>query len=247
MTQQLYSYFSQISHHVDEAISLIRQLNSRQCFDVDFLEHELIPALGLNNEALNEQPAELSDCFGKGLHLWQYPSQLSRYLVWLSHNAGYIKKYMEIGCRWGGTFILVSEWLQKIGAPLQQVIAVDPIEPTPFIRRYQEISEVPVIYINKLSTSSDFVEFSRQAGADMVFIDGDHSMKGVMFDHLLVRNKANIIIHHDIRSVSCPDTGLFWNYLKQAETDYDAFEFTNQYKSVGGSFLGIGVLRRINH
>ena len=35
-----------------------------------------------------------------------------------------------------------------------------------------------------------------------------------------------------------------WNYLKQAETDFNAWDFVQQYESVEGSFLGIGALKR---
>jgi cephalosporin hydroxylase len=67
----------------------------------------------------------LSNYFGFGLHIWQYPSQLARYLASLSLNCKEITCYVEIGCRWDGTFILVSEWLQKQGRNVNQLIGVD--------------------------------------------------------------------------------------------------------------------------
>lgn len=242
--QARYEYFEKISHAVDDAIRIIGDVKPADRFNVDFLEHELIPALGLNNEALREQPPELEAYFGKGLHLWQYPSQLSRYLVWLAYNAKDIRSYMEIGCRWGGTFILVSEWLKKIGTKLDVTIAVDPIEPTPFIKRYMEVSDTPVIYHKALSTSPEFLTQFALAGPEFVFIDGDHSMRGVMFDHLTARRSARIIAHHDVSSQACPDTTLFWSYAKAAESEFDSAEFTQQYPSVGASYLGIGVMKR---
>jgi hypothetical protein len=56
---------------VQSAIDVFGGLSAQQSFDVSFLEHELIPALGLNDEVLHEQPPEFSASFGRGLHLWQ--------------------------------------------------------------------------------------------------------------------------------------------------------------------------------
>jgi hypothetical protein len=244
--EKLYAYYENISTSVDETIAKVRELEKSKCFDIDFLEHSFIPSLGLNNEMLNEQPKELEPYFGKGLHLWQYPAQLARYLVWLAHNGREIKNYTEIGCRWGGTFILVNEWLKKIGAPLEFSLAIDPIEPTPFIKRYIDISDRPVHYMMNLSTSHKVADYFSYFNPDMVFIDGDHTLMGVMNDHLLVREKARIIVHHDIYSQACPDTTLFWNYIKQAESEFSATQFIDQYESVNGHFLGIGALKRKN-
>lgn len=239
-----YQYYASISASVDKAIDTIRNLPLSKCYEVDFIQKQLIPELGLNDEFLEQQPNELSAYFGKGLHLWQYPSQLARYLVWLTHNARQIHNYTEIGCRWGGTFILVNEWLKRIGAPLEFSLAIDPITPTPFIEKYREISSTPVHYIQNLSTSGQVGEYLRSFKPEMVFVDGDHSLQGVMFDHLLVRKRADIIVHHDVSSQACAGTTVFWNYVKQAESDFEAWEFTQQYESVAGNFLGIGVLKR---
>jgi cephalosporin hydroxylase len=244
MEADRYEYYSQIVDAVESTIRNIQGLDRKKCFDTQYLEKTFIPEIGLNNEFLHEQPAELSAYFGKGLHLWQYPSQMSKYLVWLAHNAKHIRKYMEIGCRWGGMFIVISEWLKKIGAPLECAIALDPIEPTPFIEKYIEISDIPVVYLQSLSNSKEAVEYVETARPDMLFIDGDHSINAVMFDHILARKTSNIIVHHDICSQACPGSTLFWSYLRQAETDFEHFEFIDQYPSVNGNFLGIGVLKR---
>lgn len=243
--QEKYQHYETLVGEVENTIAKIKALPIAKCYDTHFLETEFIPSLGLNNEYLEQQPAELSPYFGKGLHLWQYPSQLSRYLVWLAHNAREIRTFSEIGCRWGGTFILVNEWLKKIGAPLEFSLAIDPIEPTPFVRKYIEISSTPVHYIKNFSTSQEVIDYMSMLKPEMVFIDGDHSLQGVMFDHLLVRKTAKIIVHHDVASQACPGTSVFWSYVKQAESDFFAWEFTQQYPSVSGNFLGIGALKRL--
>jgi cephalosporin hydroxylase len=241
---QLYENYQRNIGAVDKAIQMIADLSPVNCIDPIYLEKEFIPKLGLNNESLHEQPVELSDFFGTGLHLWQYPSQLAHYLVWLTHNAKNVRNYTEIGCRWGGTFILVNEWLKKIGTSLDFSLAIDPIEPTPFLKRYIELSSTPVHYIQDFSTSSRVKDYLNNFKQDMVFVDGDHSLQGVMHDHMLVRKTAKIIVHHDVMSDACPDTTLFWNYVKVSEDKFHAYEFCNQYESVKGNYLGIGVLDR---
>jgi hypothetical protein len=237
-------YYENLVEHVDRTVELIQGVSDETIFNADYLENDLIPALGLNNENLWEQPEELAPYFGTGLHLWQYPNQFSRYLVWLARNASNIRSYMEIGCRWGGTFILVSEWLKRIGATLDVLVAVDPIPPTPFIARYMEISDTPVIYQERFSTDPSFISFFNELRPEMVFIDGDHSMKGVINDHLLVRKTAKIIVHHDISSHACPTTTLFWKYVSTAEDEFTATAFTDQYATVKGEFLGVGAMIR---
>lgn len=239
-----YQYFVQIIDHVDRAVDLIRTIEDRYLDDQAYIENTLIPALGLNNEILNEQPAELSAYFGTGLHLWQYPSQFASYLVWLAQNAKEIKSYAEIGCRWGGTFIIINEWLRRIGAPIEFAIACDPVEITPFVRRYQEICDWPIHYRQQFSTDADFVSYIQEMAPEFVFIDGDHSLEGVMHDHMITRAAAKIIVHHDITSDICWGSTFFWRYVKASEDNFEAFEFTQQYESVQGSYLGIGVLKR---
>ena len=238
------------------AVDAIRGLTPQQCSDIAFLEHEFIPSLGLNDEESHEQPTELSRYFGTGLHLWQYPSQLAPYLVWLSGNAGAVKCYMEIGCRWGGTFILTVEWLRKNGAELNAVVAIDPIDQSPLIDEYFKLLQseagstghaVATLYVHALSTSVDVLDVVKRLQPDFVFIDGDHSLKGALTDHMLVRDCARIIVHHDIVSQSCRDTMQLWSILTELERhDFKFCEFTEQYKSVHGSYLGIGVMQRLS-
>jgi hypothetical protein len=246
--------FEDLRGSVHATIDAIHNLSPQQCLDEKYLEQTFIPSLGLNDELLHEQPSEFSRNFGKGLHIWQYPNQLAAYLVWLNSNAIGIKSFMEIGCRWGGMFILVSEWLRKSGADLETVIALDLVKPTPFIDEYFKYlktqksltgKEIATRYIRDFSTSQDVKNIVASANPDMVFIDGDHSMTGVLSDHMMVRDFAKIIVHHDINSHSCPDTTQLWAALRKFEVhEFDFFEFDQQYSSVKGNFLGIGAMKR---
>ena len=225
------------------AIFAIQDLTDSQIHDPAFLEHALIPQLGLNDEALGEQPPALAPYFGTGLHLWQYPNQLARYLVWLAENAHDISSYVEIGARWGGMFILITEWLRRIGAPLQTAIAIDPLPPSPLIEQYLP-ARPEARYISSLSGSPEVTEAFAGVPPGIVFIDGDHFLRGAFADHLLARRRARIIVHHDIHSDPCPDTTFLWNALKEMEPEFEFTEFIDQYPSVQGGFLGIGVMRR---
>jgi hypothetical protein len=246
--------FESLCGSVACAIGMVRALDRSQCTDRRFLEMEFIPALGLNDELQHEQPIELAHAYGKGLHIWQYPKQLAGYLAWLADNAASVAAYMEIGCRWGGMFILVSEWLRHNGAHLRTVVAVDPIAPTPFIDTYFHLlrqereagrSAVEALYMQAFSTSSVVREAVERIRPDFVFIDGDHRLAGALADHMLVRDHARIVVHHDISSQACPDTTFLWTVLKTLEAPvFDTVEFTEQYDSVSGQFLGIGVLQR---
>ena len=233
---------------VPEAMTLVQSVPDSRLRDVTYLEQELIPALGLNDENLQEQPEELSQFFGRGLHIFQYPNQLARYMVWLAEQASDTRTYVEIGSRWGGTFILVCEWLRRIGAPLDGAIAIDPIGETPMLQMYGECLSREGIgfrFIKDSSTSPSVQTLFRETQPDFVFIDGDHSMKGALADHILARKSATIIVHHDIASDACPETTALWNALRELENgSFVPMEFIDQYPSVQGSYLGIGALKR---
>jgi cephalosporin hydroxylase len=237
------------ANEVDRVCALIAALPSDRLHDAHYLEHHAIPAIGLNNEQLHEQPAELNRYYGTGLRLWQYPNQFANFLVWLADNATDVECYAEIGCRWGGTFIVVCEWLKRVSSRFRHALAIDPIAPTPLIARYMqrhEDGDFGVEYVRDLSISAQFAALIDDRKPDIVFVDGDHTLRGALADHLLVREIANIVIHHDIASDACPDTTLLWKTLRMMERGWEFAEFTDQYASVPGSFLGIGCMRRLN-
>jgi hypothetical protein len=252
--QAIRSKFERLRTSVPRVIQAIHDLPLARCSDIGFLESEFIPSLGLNDEQLQEQPPELRSFFGSGLHIWQYPNQLARYLAWLTANCKEISCYAEIGCRWGGTFILVSEWLQKHGKNMRKVIGIDLIEKTPFIDEYFSFLDteaksgrrnVETLYIRDYSTGPEVKGVFGHDMPDFVFIDGDHTLRGAMSDHMLARDYARIIVHHDVYSQACPEISFLWESLKKLEAgSFDFFEFADQYASVEGHFLGIGAMKR---
>ena len=105
-----------------------------------------------------------------------------------------------------------------------------------------------------------------------VFVDGNHKYGVALSDHRLADEAgARYIAHHDIVSQAC-DTRILWPRLvandshalaKHAHPStasgsaaaglaaasyarrFRAHEFVQQYRSVRGTFLGIGVLTRL--
>ncbi len=232
--------------HVDHLVEEFQKLEDSQLSDAKFMEDFIIHKVGLNNELLSEQPKELNEFYGKGLYVWQNPMQFSKFLVWLFHNGRNYKSYIEIGCRWGGTFIVICELLRKINPDFELAVAVDLIDQSPLITRYQLLindkTNFKVDYFQGSSTSPAFKDFFNELKPEIAFIDGDHSLKGALTDHLLVRNHAKVIIHHDVYSDSCADTTMLWQSLKELESTKENVEFIEQYDSVEGKYLGIGVL-----
>jgi hypothetical protein len=230
-------------------IDAIRALTPGQRRDAQFLENDFIPYLGLNDEHLEEQPVELLIHTGQGLKLWQYPNQLARLLVKLADSQEN-KGYLEIGCRWGGTFVLLSEWLYAESENKEEFVstAVDLIPEPTLIANYASLcksSGPKVQFIQGSSSSADVVKRVSNRAYGTVLIDGDHSTEGVLSDHLHYGRPANRIIHHDIDSDAVPNLRILWKVLVELETERKSMEFVEQYLSVRGSFLGIGLLEKL--
>lgn len=219
-------------------IQLIKQSKLEDLQDTDFLE-KLIIKLGFNTEELREQPKIVKDN-GGGLLIWQYPNQFSKYLSLLQKQN--IKSYIEIGCRWGGTFVLTNEYLKRFNN-IHKSIAIDIID-SPVVNYCILNDETQFIKIN--SQSQEFKNYMNNNYFDLIFIDGDHNYSGVKNDYEISKNSGKIFVFHDIVNDVVPGVIQFWNELKNNEKDtYDFFEFVEQYEEVWNStyqkFLGIGI------
>lgn len=221
-----------------ERIKYIKESKLEDLQNNDYLEN-LIIKLGFNTEILREQPKIVKDN-GGGLLIWQYPNQFSKYLCLLSKHK--IESYIEIGCRWGGTFVLTTEYL-KIFNNINKSVAIDIID-SPVLNYCMSNDKTEFIKVN--SQSSEFINYINNEYFDLIFIDGDHSYNGVKNDYEISKNSGKIFVFHDIVNNVCPGVVRFWNELKNNENDtYDFFEFTEQYDDVWFAtrqkFLGIGV------
>ena len=159
-----------------------------------------------------------------------------------------IKSYIEIGCRWGGTFVLTNEYL-KMFSNIKKSVAVDIIDSP--VATYCALNNESQ-YIKMNSQNDEFKKYMSSNYFDLIFIDGDHSYVGVRNDYETSKNSGKIFVFHDIISVACPGVVQFWNELKNNERDrFDFFEFVEQYDDVWNNthqkFLGIGVaIKKIN-
>jgi cephalosporin hydroxylase len=219
-------------------IKFIKESNLGDLQDNNYLE-KLIIQLGFNTEILREQPKIVRDN-GGGLLIWQYPNQFSKYLSLLSRHK--IQSYIEIGCRWGGTFVLTNEYL-KMFNNINKSVAVDIID-SPVLNYCMLNNEAQFIKIN--SQSKEFKHYMSNNVFDLIFIDGDHSYEGVKNDYEISKNSGKMFVFHDIINDACPGVKKFWNELKQNNSNiYDFFEFTEQYRDVWNDthqkFLGIGL------
>lgn len=194
---------------------------------------------------LREFPPELYEYCGKGIGLWQYPIQFAKYMHFIKENFNEIKSYAEIGVAGGGTFIFTTQFL----GPAKSY-AVDIAGPgaalctgtTPFADTLKTFLETnpQAEFVTGDCTDLRTILEERGEKIDLLLIDGDHSYDGVKKDFECLKDLAHIIVFHDVVSDVCDGVVRFWNEIK-ANGSYPTFEFVDQYDSVQGSFLGIGV------
>jgi cephalosporin hydroxylase len=222
-------------------VSFIKNSSKEQLKDLKYLEI-LTVILGFNNEQLNEQPEIVKQNVG-GLRIWQYPNQFSKYLLFLQNYQ--ITSYLEIGCRWGGSFIFTNEYLKHFNTI--RSVAIDYID-SPVKEYCQQNKETTFLQVN--TRDQEFKDFIKQNNFDLVFIDGDHTYLGVKYDFETCQSAARIFVFHDIVNMHCQGVVNFWNDLKEKEKgNFLFFEFTEQYEEVinrkGETYLGIGVAIKI--
>jgi Methyltransferase domain len=226
---------------LDGAVRLLRSASSRELRDNAFLCEELLLRLGLNGEILEEFPRQLYPWCGHGIRSWQYPIQFARYLIYLSERN--IGSYVEIGCRFGGTFIIVVEYLRRFG-DLRVAAALD-IGRAEIMAAYAKRT-LGIDYRIANSRDPDSVAYLGSQTWDLAFIDGDHSYEGCSADFEAVKNHARRIALHDIASSACPGVVGLWSEIRRFVPAHRVFEATDQYRDVrertGRRFLGIGVV-----
>ncbi len=238
------SVASDIKHLDFSRIYLIRYSEIEKLHNTSYVE-KLIFLTGMNDELPQEITQEIMDHAG-GLYIFQYPNQFAKYITFLKQFP--IKSYLEIGCRWGGTFIFTVEYLSRFRV-LERAVAVD-IIPS-LVTEYEAFNPISQ-FLQYDSRSIAFAEYIQsQPHFDVVFIDGDHSYGGVQNDFLVTRDKANILVFHDIHSNSCPEVNKFWFDFTSDDANNEVFyffEFIDQYEEVtqrqNEVYLGIGVAIR---
>jgi hypothetical protein len=217
---------------------LLRDAPRDRLLDAAWLEHELIPALGLNDDLPHLYPRALAQHTGHGLRSWQYPSQVAPYLVEVARRG--VRRYLEIGVEHGGTFVLSVEYLSRF-AELDLAVALDVID-VPSLREF-EAARRGVRFLRASSRSRAFRRLlESEPRFDLVLIDGDHVYDAVRSDWETVRPHARMVAFHDIADADSPGVRRLWSELREREAGgYELLEFTAQYDEVPGSHLGIGL------
>jgi hypothetical protein len=226
--------------HIDfSRVDLIRNSSIEDLENFEYLE-KLILDVGVNNEEPQEQPDIVLNNTG-GLRMWQYPNQFAKYILFAKKMN--IKSYLEIGCRWGGTFAFTTEYLAKT-CGLNKSVSIDIIDSP--VKEYCKTIEF-CEFFRMDSRSFEFKKYINNKHFDMIFIDGFHSFEAVSNDYEVCKNSSNMFVFHDISNDACPGVEKFWLHLKESD-DFEFYEFTDQYEEVLNNtnkrFLGIGIAVR---
>jgi hypothetical protein len=226
----------------------INGLPLEKLIDRRFLENEFLLTLGLNDEQLDQMPTRYADHYGKGFgwRIWQYPSQFTDYLLYLARHAKDIDSYVEIGCRFGGTFATVACYLRRLNGNFNTAVAIDLIEEPALIAEMRR--HLPIEFLRVNSRSPAFRDWAKVRRFDLAFIDGDHDFLGVLNDFEILKDRAKHLVFHDVGSRACPGVVTFWDILKTfwSGPEFRIEEYCQQYEDVpvAGPYLGIGCVER---
>lgn len=157
-----------------EAIRLIEEVDMR-ILQTPLMLEAWLEQFGVEGHVSNEHPENRRYICGRGLRVSQYLNQFAEYLVWLSKQG--IRKYLEVGTYFGGTFVVTTEYLRRFG-PVQS-IGID-IKARPLWKEYDTDHAV----LKQMdSHGEDFRRLLEAEGPfDLILIDGDHSYPSVKAD-----------------------------------------------------------------
>lgn len=228
---------------IEEAIQSVKDFDWKNSTREEI--EKILPTFGMNNEQLFEMPKEFEPYMGWGIKFWQYPNQLSGLITLIRDKE--INSYFEIGCRWGGTFIIMNEVFRSsnphIGAwandfiPASDILDIyqNKFERNQFFYLQSDSNDVYLFYELGSKISKPLPQI------DCVFIDGCHLYWCIKEDYQRALNLgAKYIIFHDIVSQSSSPSKMIWNDLKKKHKK--TYEFTEQYDSIKGTYMGIGVI-----
>jgi predicted O-methyltransferase YrrM len=219
-----------------------------------------IPLLRMKASGL-QNPAEIVDLslraftdfpylhFGWQINPLQVPDEMTKLLeITKKHQPKYL---LEIGTASGGTLFSFS----KTASPHATIISVDLpggkfgagyyIWRIPYYKSFaSKHQKIKLLRRNSHdpSTLNKVKSYLHNAQLDMLFIDGDHTYKGVKQDFELYSplvRKGGLIVFHDI-AYHPPKTGVevyrFWNEIKQKFPSQEIIKDPNQ------EWAGIGII-----
>lgn len=224
-------------------VELIRGAPPHHLSDPGRLE-SLLPQLGLCGGRMLYPPA-LRPYMDQGLEQMQMPNQFAPYLAKLASLK--VRRYCEIGVKYGGAFIITVELLRKL-CGLEHACAVD-INFCPTLVKYSRA--VPQAVFHQMdSASPPFLALLESGRFDAVFVDGDHEENACYRDIVSAVQHARHVVVHDISNDFTPGPARAWSRMK---ADFPAgfvfHEFTAQYPEVledtKHRVLGIGLAERV--
>jgi cephalosporin hydroxylase len=229
---------------IDEAILSVKNFDFRASSQKEI--EEVLPTFGMNDEYLSEIPKIFEPYFGWGIKFWQYPNQFSKLLTFLKDKD--IDSYLEMGVRYGGTFIIINELLLKY-QPYLESHALDIIPASDILHTYQTKYRDIRFWYHQTESQSPHIFETIEGGdyvtpykkLDLIFIDACHSYQCVKRDYYTsLMFGPKYIIFHDIANKSTKGARLAWNEIKRLHKK--THEFVDQYEGMQGSYLGIGVV-----
>lgn len=186
----------------------------------------LIRAFGLKGDVLAPYGPD-NQYMVAGGGLWQYPSQLAEYLVWLSDKD--IRTYVEVGSGDGHLLVLMTAYLKTANPNFQKAVGVDPN--VGFARKLIATLDLP---IELVEGTSDLL--AGQEPFDLAFIDGEHTYHWTMHDWQNVGSKAKLCAIHDIDATVLPEVRRAWQKISSGQR-------TVRFTGPAG-VMGIGVVTR---
>jgi hypothetical protein len=172
-------------------------------------------------------PAAL-DAYQNNVHLrmFQESDEFSQYISFLKKYP--IKSYIEIGVKFGGTFLFTVEHLR-----IERAVAVDAHPLYPGMLAYQ--SAHPFEFRHMDSRSPEFAATVENEIYDLCLIDGGHAYGVVKSDFNLMKRHARMIAFHDVANPNQIGVETLWRDVRYS---YDNWEFFTP----GKRMLGIGVI-----
>jgi len=182
-----------------------------------------------------------------GIHLQQIASEVAECIYDLKNTNIRFCNFLEIGSAAGGNTYLFNHFFQ-----FDNITIIDDNRHKKYALRQEILKDVPHSEFIGDSHSEQAVEFleNLQCNYDIIFIDGDHSYKGVKQDFETFKqflNYKGFVIFHD--SVANTAVKPFVNELeKEAEMFNPNFNDIQPIKSFGnyvgkGKYLGITVFQ----
>lgn len=229
---------------IEESIKAVKEFDFKSATQKEI--EEVLPSFGMNDEYTFEMPKIFEPNFGWGIKFWQYPNQFSKLLTHLKDKE--IDSYLEMGVRWGGTFIIMNEFLMKYN-PILETHAIDIIEASEILHIYQtKFRDRQFFYHHMQTQSPNFFEILEGKDnlvptkqIDLVFIDACHSYQCIKRDYYIaLMLGAKYILFHDIVNTNTKGAQLAWKEMKKLHKT--THEFVDQYENMNGKYLGLGLI-----